>query len=40
MVIVNTVVLVQANYGLSQRSTAMALAVFGLGSMIAALVLP
>ncbi|MFM5385043.1 MFS transporter [Aeromonas veronii] len=40
MVIVNTVVLVQANYGLSQRSTAMALALFGLGSMAAALALP
>ncbi len=40
MVIVNTVVLVQAKFGLTQRSTAIALAAFGLGSMIAALVLP
>jgi len=40
MIIVNTVVLVQAKFGLTQRSTAIALAVFGLGSMIAALVLP
>src|SRR5215207_5347313 len=35
MVIVNTVVLVQAQLGLSQRATA-----FGAGSMIAALILP
>lgn len=40
MVIVNTVVLVQAGFGLSQRSTALALAAFGGGSMIAALLLP
>lgn len=40
MVIVNTVVLVQARFGLDQRSTAMALAAFGAGSMIAALALP
>ncbi|MCA7014372.1 MFS transporter [Dickeya dadantii] len=40
MVIVNTVVMVQANFGLSQRSTAIALAAFGLGSMLSALVLP
>lgn len=40
MVIVNTVVLVQAQFGLSQRATAFALAAFGGGSMIAALLLP
>ncbi|HQT15667.1 MAG: MFS transporter [Rhizobiales bacterium 17-65-6] len=40
MVIVNTVVLVQAGFGLSQRSTALALAAFGGGSMVAALTLP
>jgi predicted MFS family arabinose efflux permease len=40
MVIVNTVVLVQAEFGLSQRATALALAAFGAGSMIAALFLP
>ncbi|OYX02211.1 MAG: MFS transporter, partial [Rhizobiales bacterium 32-66-8] len=40
MVIVNTVVLVQAGFGLSQRSTALALAAFGSGSMVAALTLP
>lgn len=40
MVIVNTVVLVQVNYGLPQAATAWALAVFGGGSMIAALALP
>lgn len=40
MVIVNTVVLIQADFGLTQRSTAIALAVFGLGSIIAALLLP
>jgi MFS family permease len=40
MVIVNTVVLVQAECGLSQRATALALAAFGAGSMIAALALP
>jgi MFS family permease len=40
MVIVNTVVLVQAGFGMSQRATALALAAFGGGSMIAALVLP
>lgn len=40
MVIVNTVVLVQAEFGLSQRATALALAAFGAGSMIAALILP
>lgn len=40
MVIVNTVVLVQAGYGLDQRATVMALAAFGGGSMIAALALP
>ncbi len=40
MVIVNTVVLVQAEFGLSQRATALALAAFGGGSMLAALLLP
>ncbi|MDX8512131.1 MFS transporter [Mesorhizobium captivum] len=40
MVIVNTVVLVQGQFGLSQRQTALALAAFGGGSMIAALGLP
>ncbi|WP_077963625.1 MFS transporter [Ensifer adhaerens] len=40
MVIVNTVVLVQAKFGLTQSDTAVALAAFGSGSMIAALLLP
>ncbi|ESZ11271.1 MFS transporter [Mesorhizobium sp. L48C026A00] len=40
MVIVNTVVLVQAEFGLSARQTALALAAFGGGSMVAALALP
>lgn len=40
MVIVNTVVLVQAQFGLSQQAMAVALAAFGSGSMIAALALP
>lgn len=40
MVIVNTVVLVQAKFGLTQSDTAIALAAFGGGSMIAALLLP
>ncbi|MEQ8346431.1 MAG: MFS transporter [Sneathiellaceae bacterium] len=40
MVIVNTVVLVQSGFGLGQQATAMALAVFGGGSMLAALALP
>lgn len=40
MVIVNTVVLVQAVFGLDQRATAWALASFGSGSMLAALILP
>ena len=40
MVIVNTVVLVQAGQGLTQKATALALAAFGAGSMLAALVLP
>ncbi|MDZ3992947.1 MFS transporter [Pseudomonas sp. Teo4] len=40
MVIVNTVVLVQARFGLPQSSTAMALMAFGAGSMIVALALP
>ena len=40
MVIVNTVVFVQVTFGLGERETAMALAAFGGGSMLAALVLP
>jgi H+ antiporter protein len=40
MVIVNTVVLVQAGFDLTQTDTAIALAAFGCGSMIAALMLP
>jgi H+ antiporter protein len=40
MVIVNTVVIVQSELGLTQRSTALALAAFGGGSMLAALILP
>jgi MFS family permease len=40
MVIVNTVVIVQGEYGLSQKATAMALAGYGGGSMVAALMLP
>ena len=40
MVIVNTVVLVQAEFGLTQTATAVALACFGAGSMLIALVLP
>lgn len=40
MVIVNTVVLVQAQYGLTQYDTAWALAAFGGGSMLSALILP
>ena len=40
MVIVNTVVMVQSGLGLSQQSTAQALAAFGAGSMIAAVILP
>lgn len=40
MVIVNTVVLVQSSFGLTQTATATALALFGAGSMIVALFLP
>ncbi|MDH4412482.1 MAG: MFS transporter [Rhizobium sp.] len=40
MVIVNTVVFVQAEFGLTASDTAIALAAFGSGSMVAALVLP
>jgi H+ antiporter protein len=40
MVIVNTVVLVQSTFGLDQHDTALALAAFGGGSMVAALALP
>ena len=40
MVIVNTVVLVKAGFGLAEPQVALALAAFGAGSMIAALTLP
>lgn len=40
MVFVNTVVLVQAQMGQPQTAVALALAAFGLGSMLAALALP
>jgi MFS family permease len=40
MVFVNTVVIVQSNFAMSQQATAWALATFGLGSMGAALTLP
>lgn len=40
MVIVNTVVLVQSGFGLSQQAMAFALALFGGGSMLMAFVLP
>ncbi|WP_439500628.1 MFS transporter [Aminobacter ciceronei] len=40
MVIVNTVVIVQGEYGLTQKATAVALAAYGAGSMTAALMLP
>lgn len=40
MVIVNTVVIVQARLGLGQTEVALALAAFGGGSMAAALILP
>ena len=40
MVTVNTVVLVQARFGLTEEATAVALAAFGAGSVLAALVLP
>jgi MFS family permease len=40
MVIVNTVVLVKAGFGLGDREVAWTLATYGLGSMAAALVLP
>lgn len=40
MVIVNTVVLVKAGFGLSEPEVALALAAFGAGSMVAALTLP
>ena len=40
LVIVNTVVFVQAKFGLTQADTALALAAFGAGSMTVALVLP
>lgn len=40
MVFVNTVVMVQAGFGLTQSAVALALAAFGAGSMVAALALP
>lgn len=40
MVIVNTVVIVQGQFGLGQSEVALALAAFGGGSMAAALILP
>ena len=40
MVFVNTMVIVQAGLGLTQSAVALALASFGAGSMVAALVLP
>jgi len=40
MVIVNTVVLVMAGFGLGEREVAWTLAAYGLGSMVAALALP
>ncbi|MBI2728494.1 MAG: MFS transporter [Polaromonas sp.] len=40
MVIVNTVVLVQSGFGMTQTATAVALACFGSGSMLVALLLP
>lgn len=40
LVFVNTVVYVQGVFGLAQQSTALALAAFGGGSMVAALALP
>lgn len=40
MVFVNTVVIVQSTFAMTQQATAWALAAFGFGSMIAALTLP
>jgi len=40
MVFVNTVVMVQSGFGLTQSAVAAALAAFGAGSMVAALALP
>lgn len=40
MVLVNTVVLVQGRFGLDDRATAVALAVFGVGSVAGALAVP
>lgn len=40
MVIVNTVVIVQSGFGLTQTATAAALALFGAGPMLVALALP
>ncbi len=40
MVILNTVALVQEQFGLTEQHSAMAFTVFGCGSMMAAMVLP
>jgi hypothetical protein len=40
MVFVNTVVLVQGHFGLTEQDTALTLAAFGVGSMLVALVSP
>ncbi|MDG2196649.1 MAG: MFS transporter [SAR324 cluster bacterium] len=40
MVFVNTVVLVQGHFGLNEQDTALTLTVFGIGSMLVALVSP
>ncbi|MDX5357552.1 MAG: MFS transporter [Rhodobacterales bacterium] len=40
MVIVNTVVIVKGQFGLGETEVALALAAFGAGSMVAALILP
>ena len=40
MVIVNTVVIVRADYGLGNRELALTLAAYGFGSMLTALILP
>ena len=40
VVIVNTVVLVQTTFGLTEKATTWAFGLFGLGSMLAAFALP
>ena len=40
MVVVNTVVIAQAELGLSERATAVALAIYGVGSVLGALTMP